>query len=131
MNSGKGIAAYWESTFRGRLSDSELQIFEAVLANTALEDGASAIDDIAAAGGYPPTAQLIAERAEEWRKQRALARIEQEKRQALPDGKQYMTFQYWLENVATKKERAIVAKVSPRLKQKFGLPGLHALDEVE
>ena len=97
MNSGKGIAAYWEATFRGRLSESELQIFEAVLAGTALEDGAAVIDDIAATGGYPPTPQYIAEHAEVWRKQRALARIENEKRAALPDGKQYMTFQHWLE----------------------------------
>jgi hypothetical protein len=65
-----------------------------------------------------------------WRKQRALARIENEKRQALPDGKQYMTFDYWLRNVATAKERATVARVSPGLRKKFGAD-LAELDAVE
>jgi hypothetical protein len=130
VNSGKGIAAYWESTFRGRLSDSELKIFEAALAGTALEDGAGVIDDVAATGGYPPTAQYIAEHAEVWRKQRALARIENEKRQALPDGKQYMTFDYWLRNVATDEEKATVARVSPSLRKMFG-GDLFDLDKVE
>lgn len=131
MNGYAAIAAYWVATFRGELDKNELKVFERVLADTDVEDAVAAIDEIAAVGGYPPTAQRIKELSEPHRKERLQQELEVEKRPQLQGANQYMTFQYWLENVATKKERAIVAKVSPRLKKKFGLPGLHALDEVE
>lgn len=120
MNNGKAIAGYWEATFRGKLSGSELTIFDVILRETALEDAREAIDEIAALGGYPPTAQRIAELAEPYRKTRALERITQEK-QALVDGSRPMSFEDWQANVATEAEKASMLRTMPRLAAKYGI----------
>ena len=131
MKNSRAIAAYWVGTFRGELDDGELLIFDRVLEGVEIEDAMAAIDEIAAVGGYPPTAQRIKEMSEPHRRERKQKELDDEKRPQLLGANQPMSFQDWLANVATNKERAIVAKVSPRLKKKFGLTGLHALDEVE
>lgn len=116
MNNSRAIAAYWVATFRGQLDEPELLIFDRSLAETAVEDAAAAIDEIAAAGGYPPTPQRIAELAEPHRRQRALERIENEAR-ALRDANRPMSFRDWHENVAIDAEKAIVTKVAPTLRK--------------
>jgi hypothetical protein len=76
--------------------EPELKVFEHALQDTEVEDAVAAIDEVAALGGYPPTPQRIAELAERHRKARALRRLEDEKRVALPSGKQYTTFTRYL-----------------------------------
>jgi hypothetical protein len=127
MKNSRAIAAYWVGTFRGELDATELAVFDRVLEGVEVEDAMAAIDDLAAVGGYPPTAQRIAELSEPHRKERKQQEIEMEKRPQLQGANQPMSFQYWLENVATTKERYFVAKASGQLRKKFGL----SLDEVE
>lgn len=117
MQNSRAIAAYWVATYRGELDEAELRVFDIVLRDTDVEDAVAAIDDVAAAGGYPPTPQRIAELAEPHRKERARLRLEHE---ALPHPNRPMSFGDWLKNVATEDEKRIVAKVSPGLHAKFG-----------
>jgi hypothetical protein len=115
------IAAYWTATFRGQLDEVELQVFRLALEGVEVEDAKKAIDYVAAIGGYPPTPQRIAELSEPYRKERRTNELELEKRPQLAGANHPISFKDWLETKATDKERAIVAKVSPRLAEKFGI----------
>ncbi len=121
MDSGKAIAAYWMATFRGKLSESEVVLFSATLADVEVEDAVKAIDYVAAVGGYPPTPQRIAELSEPYRKERRTLELELEKRPQLLGANHPITFKEWIETQATEKERAVVAAASPRLADKFGI----------
>lgn len=122
MNPGMAIAAYWMATFRGTLSETELAVYREQLRDTELEDAKAVIDELATTGGYPPPPQRIAELAEMRRRERARAeeRLSLEPRAHAVLGEPggsgpYMTFAFWLANVASDEEKAIVKKTSPRV----------------
>lgn len=121
MNNGKAIAAYWEATFRGKLSESEVTVFERTLADVEVEDAVKSIDYVAAIGGYPPTPQRLAELSIPYRNERRQNELELEKRPQLQGANHPISFKEWLETKATLKEQYLVAKVSPQLREKYGL----------
>lgn len=118
MDSGLAIAAYWEATFRGHLAESEKVVFRSVLAGIDYGDGRAVIDNIAAVGGFPPTAQRIAELADEERKERL--RLTAEAPYVFPH-RPYVSFADWIRDHATDDERRSIAKTSPNLAAKLGI----------
>lgn len=126
MNPTRAIAAYWVATFRGSLDDVELQVFDKALEGIEVEDAISAIDYVAAVGGYPPTPQRIAELSVTYRNERRSLELELEKRPQLAGANHPISFKDWLETMATEKQRDTVAKTSPRIAEKFGIENVVA-----
>ncbi len=130
MRNSRAIAAYWVATFRGELDEPELKVFDRILEGVEIEDAVSAIDDIAATGGFPPTAQRIAELSEPHRKERRQRELEDEKRPGLHSANHPISFEDWYHKVATEGQRASLAKTSPSLVKQFGFK-ISDLDKVK